>query len=84
VVKLAYSSTPSTLEDLPASIILGAIGGLLGAGFIFVNQKVGDFRKKVLKTKFLKVLESIILITITATVFFFAPLIFNNDCQTIP
>lgn len=36
---------------LPASIILGVVGGLLGAFFITVNTKMNDYRKVLLTKK---------------------------------
>jgi H+/Cl- antiporter ClcA len=84
-VKFSNNPDQSTsLTDLPASMIIGIIAGLLGAGFIFVNQKVNDFRKKILKSKWLKVLECCLLVVFTVTCFYFTPAIFSNgNCVTI-
>ena len=80
MVKLADSHDSSDLAQIPAAIILGIIGGLLGAGFIYVNTKVNLFRKYQLKFKWMKILEAILLIIITTTIFFFAPMMLSKDC----
>jgi H+/Cl- antiporter ClcA len=56
------------------------LGGLLGAFFIYVNYSINKLRKHHLNTKWKKVFEAIILVAITATVIYFAPLILKNDC----
>jgi chloride channel 7 len=68
------------LHDFPFFIILGALGGLLGAFFIFVNYSINKLRKKVLTTKWLKVFEVVGLVFLTATIIYLAPLIIKNDC----
>jgi hypothetical protein len=42
-------------------------GGLLGAFFIRINNQVNILRKKILKTKLLKILESVVLVILTVT-----------------
>ena len=37
LVKLGDSNAQTDLSDIPASIIIGIIGGLMGSGFIFFN-----------------------------------------------
>ena len=49
------------------AIILGVAGGLLGASFIIINNQINIYRKKILKTKVLKIIESIILVILTVT-----------------
>jgi hypothetical protein len=49
------------------AIALGISGGLLGAFFIIINNQVNIIRKKILKFKILKILESVLLVTITVT-----------------
>lgn len=50
--------------------ILGFFGGLIGALFIRINNRVNIIRKKVLKEKFLKVVEALCLIVATASVMY--------------
>ena len=40
-----YDPTPYKLHDFPFFLILGALGGLLGAFFIYVNYTVNKIRK---------------------------------------
>ena len=75
-----YDENPYKLHDFPFFIVLGVLGGLLGAFFIYVNYSINKLRKHYLDTKWKKVLESIVLVAITATVIFFAPMILKNDC----
>ena len=49
------------------AIVLGISGGLLGASFIIINNQVNIIRKKILKTKVLKIIESILLVVLTVT-----------------
>lgn len=51
---------------------LGFCGGLVGAFFIRINNQVNIMRKKYLTKKYLKVIEGIILIILTATTMFLA------------
>lgn len=69
------------MSDIPNSIMIGIITGVLGAGFIFINNYAGLFRKKVLTTKFRKCLECVTLISITATVMYFSTMIFKSECK---
>jgi hypothetical protein len=56
------------------------MGGLLGALFIFVNYNINKYRKYYLDTKWKKVIESVALVAITATVIYYAPMILKEDC----
>ena len=49
------------------AIVLGVSGGLLGASFIIINNQVNILRKKILKTKVLKIIESVLLVVLTVT-----------------
>ena len=57
------------------------LGGLLGAFFIFVNYNVNKLRKRLLNTKWKKALETVVLVVLTSTVIFFAPLFLKDDCM---
>ena len=59
VIKLATTLTQSTVDDLPASLILGAVGGLLGGLYIYINHKINySWRKKYLKSSIMKIIEA--------------------------
>lgn len=60
------------MDSLIAALILGSFGGLLGAIFIIINNWVNVIRKKMLKTKWLKILETNVLVILTATVMYLA------------
>jgi len=68
------------LHDFPFFILLGALGGLLGAFFIYVNYTINKYRKYHLTTKWMKVIEATLLVAITSTVIYFAPMILKDDC----
>lgn len=61
-------------------MILGVLGGLLGALFIYVNYTVGKYRKMHINTKWKRVLEVIVLVAVTATTIYFAPMLLYDDC----
>lgn len=54
------------LHILPGAIIVGTIGGLLGALFINVNTRVNKLRGIVLKRGYLKVIETMLFCMVTA------------------
>lgn len=64
------------------AIVLGVSGGLLGALFIIINNNINIFRKKILKTKFLKILESLLLVTLTVTTMYGCMAIKHNIYYT--
>ena len=73
-----YIENPYAIHEMPFFLFLGVLGGLLGAFFIFVNYNVNKLRKRYLKTKWHKFAEVVVLIFLTSTVFYFAPII--NEC----
>ncbi len=67
------------LKYIHSPIILGIVGGLLGALFININTRIGALRKKFIKTKTKKVLEVVIFSCFTMTIcFLFAT--FSGSC----
>lgn len=75
-----YDEHPYKLHDFPFFLILGMFGGLLGAFFIFVNYNINKIRKQYLNSKWKRVIEAIILVLLTSTVIFFAPMLLKDDC----
>lgn len=59
-----------SLKYIHSPIILGIIGGLLGALFINVNSRIGTLRKKYIKTKVSKIIEVIIFSCTTMSICF--------------
>jgi len=62
--------------------MLGIFGGLLGSFFIYVNFELNIIRKKLLTAKWMKVLETVALVALTATVLFFTPRILSKSCMS--
>ena len=73
-----YDENPYKLGDFPFFVILGVFGGLLGAFFIYVNFSLNALRKKYLPTPRMKAGETMALVALTATVYFFVPQILSN------
>ncbi len=73
IIKLGSSDLESpALDSVFAAVVLGFVGGLMGATFIIVNNQVNIMRKKYLKEKWMKVTESIVLVFLTVTAMYFA------------
>lgn len=74
------SEDVNLLYLLPASVILGIIGGCLGSVFISVNTKVNAIRKVWLTKKWVKPIETFMWCFLTASFFFFSPR-FSKTCE---
>ena len=75
-----YDENPYKLHDFPFFILLGVLGGLLGALFIHVNYNISKYRKYYLDTKWKKVIEVTLLVAVTSTIIYYAPMILHDDC----
>ena len=64
----------STLLDIPAALAIGAICGMTGCFFIYVNVILGNYRKKYINTKFKKIVEAVFFATSTSIVFYLVAL----------
>ena len=71
----------SSLLDIPAAIIIGAICGLLGSFFIYVNVNLAVLRKKYITKNWMKISEAIFFAFISASIFFLAVTLKQNDCR---
>lgn len=67
---------------MPAAVILGITGGLLGSFFISINFKMAILRKKYLTTKWIKPIETFMFCFVTASFFYWVPRL-TNICQVI-
>ncbi|XP_046689180.1 H(+)/Cl(-) exchange transporter 7-like [Homalodisca vitripennis] len=56
------------LPELLIFVVMGAIGGLLGAFFNFTNHKLTVFRMRYLNTPWLKVAEVLVVSAVSATI----------------
>ena len=70
---LALTKDVNAIFLLPAAIIIGIVGGCLGALFINVNTRMAGLRKRCLKTKWIKPLETFCWCFATASFFFWMP-----------
>lgn len=52
--------------EIPIFLVMGALGGLLGAGFCSINARLIIFRKKNIRTTTAKVLEAVIVAALSA------------------
>ena len=77
-----YDENPYKLADFPFFIILGVFGGLLGSFFIYVNFELNVIRKKYLLSKHMKVIETVALTALTATVLFVTPRMLSMSCMS--
>ncbi|KAK7167603.1 hypothetical protein R3I94_001864 [Phoxinus phoxinus] len=71
-----------TLFEIPLFIIIGALGGLLGALFNLLNNWLTIFRIRYVHRPCLQVMEAMLVAAVTATVSF-AMIYFSNDCQPL-
>uniref|UniRef100_A0AAY5KF55 Chloride channel protein n=1 Tax=Esox lucius TaxID=8010 RepID=A0AAY5KF55_ESOLU len=63
-----------TVVDLAFFVLMGVVGGLLGALFNFINKKLAKYRMRHVhpKAKFVRVLESLLVAMVTTVVIFVA------------
>jgi len=74
----------NTLLDIPAALVIGAVCGVLGSLFIYVNVSLGVYRKKYINTKTKKILETVFFAFMTSTLFFLVTLSRKNECIEKP
>ncbi|XP_014248835.1 H(+)/Cl(-) exchange transporter 7-like [Cimex lectularius] len=65
--KLNDTITKYEVFELPIFILMGVIGGLLGAVFVAINMRLMVFRMKHIKKKWVKLLEALTVGFLTAT-----------------
>ncbi|ESN89911.1 hypothetical protein HELRODRAFT_194758 [Helobdella robusta] len=70
------------MREIPLFILIGIIGGLLGALFNYINLKLTLFRLKNISRGWMKFTECL-LIASTSTMAAFLLIYFNKDCQPI-
>ncbi|CAG7629207.1 unnamed protein product [Allacma fusca] len=77
-----FDNTSYDFIEIPVFLLMGMIGGLLGALFNHINLKLTIFRMRHIYRKWAKVLEAIIVAACTATVGF-SMILFINDCKPL-
>jgi H+/Cl- antiporter ClcA len=74
----------STLLDIPAGLAIGAICGVIGSVFIYVNVVLGNYRKKYVNSKCRKISEALLFALSTSVVFFLVTLTRKDECLKEP
>ncbi|XP_045075915.1 H(+)/Cl(-) exchange transporter 7-like isoform X2 [Coregonus clupeaformis] len=75
-------SVAYNIYEIPLFIVMGAIGGLLGALFNILNYWLTIFRIRYVHRPCLQVMEAMLVAAVTATVSF-TMIYFSNDCQPL-
>ncbi|KAK5598760.1 H(+)/Cl(-) exchange transporter 7 [Crenichthys baileyi] len=70
------------LYEIPLFIAMGAVGGILGALFNFLNYWLTIFRIRYVHRPCLQVMEAMLVAAVTATVAF-TMIYFSTDCQPL-
>jgi chloride channel 7 len=68
--------------ELPIFLMMGALGGLLGAFWNFINYKLSVFRMRYIRMRWLKVVEACMVAAISATLGFLMMFLLN-DCKPL-
>lgn len=69
--------------EIPIFILMGAIGGLLGALFNYINIKLTQFRTKYIRSNISQLAEVVLVACTSAAVGFLLSFYFSADCQPI-
>ncbi|CAL7951003.1 unnamed protein product [Xylocopa violacea] len=77
-----FETIPYQIYEIPLFMVVGTIGGLLGACWNYLNYKISCFRLKYIKKKWLKVIEALVVAAISASMGF-TMIYFINDCKPL-
>lgn len=77
-----FDAIPYQIYEIPLFMIVGAMGGIFGALWNYVNYKISCFRMRFVKKKWVKVLEALFVAVLSATISF-SMIYFINDCKPI-
>jgi H+/Cl- antiporter ClcA len=69
---------------MPAALIIGAICGVLGSLFIYINTKLGIFRKYYIVSPLKKIAEAVFFGLLTSSVFYLVTYSRKHDCVAKP
>jgi len=73
----------TAMELMIPTILMGILGGCLGAFFINVNTRMAVLRKKILTKKWMKPIETLCFSFVTASCFYYATFIYREGCIPI-
>eukprot|EP00043_Microstomoeca_roanoka_P025293 m.8203 g.8203 ORF g.8203 m.8203 type:complete len:863 (-) comp5395_c0_seq1:405-2993(-) len=74
-----FDDMPYSLSELPIFIFMGVVGGLSGAAFNAINERLTHFRMHYIFTSTSKLLE-VFAVAILTTLVFFTLIFFSDDC----
>ncbi|XP_076751058.1 chloride channel protein 7 [Xylocopa sonorina] len=77
-----FETIPYQIYEIPLFMVVGTVGGLLGACWNYLNYKISCFRLKYIKKKWLKVIEALVVAAISASMGF-TMIYFLNDCKPL-
>ncbi|MCI4385465.1 hypothetical protein PGIGA_G00050760 [Pangasianodon gigas] len=80
--RFASESVQYNLYEIPLFILMGAIGGLLGALFNVLNYWLTIFRIRYVHRRYLQVMEAMLVAAVSASVSF-TMIYFSTDCQPL-
>ena len=69
---------------MPAALIIGAICGVLGSLFIYINTKLGVFRRNYIVSPLQRIFEAVFFGLLTSSVFYMVTYSRKNDCVVKP
>lgn len=77
-----FETIPYQIYEIPLFMLMGALGGILGSSWNYINYKITCFRLKFVKKKWLKVVEALLIGVLSATMGFI--MIYTiNDCKPL-
>ena len=79
-----FKDSPYALWELPVFGFLAVVGGLLGAIFNEINQKLSVWRRDRGWSKPAKQIECVLTAMLTGAVFFMLPRFYLDDCRPLP
>ncbi|KOX81276.1 H(+)/Cl(-) exchange transporter 7 [Melipona quadrifasciata] len=77
-----FETIPYQIYEIPLFVIMGTVGGLLGACWNHLNYKITCFRLKYIKRKWLKVIEALVIAALSATMGS-TMIYFLHDCKPL-
>eukprot|EP00048_Salpingoeca_helianthica_P006656 m.101278 g.101278 ORF g.101278 m.101278 type:complete len:794 (-) comp14087_c0_seq2:78-2459(-) len=77
-----FTDLPYTFYEMPFFVLLGVIGGLLGALFIELNKRLTLFRRKFVNTPKIKLIE-VAVVTLVTTSIAFLFIIVSSECLSV-
>lgn len=77
-----FIQSPYSLYEIPLFVLIAIVGGLLGAFFNALNFRIVRWRRDYLTgRKLYRFTEALLVAFISATILYWAPSIFNTNCQ---